>query len=584
MDEIAGISILVGVLMQGIPLYIARMTTVRTLLDLGLEHHHAGRLSEAAACYGDALARDDTNAETHHLLGILAFHKGEIDNAINHFSTANLADPRNPKYLGNLGSALIALNRYGDAEEILEQATTLDPESALWMTNFALAVLERPDPEQALELVMKALALDENLSDAHAAHGAVLIVLERYEDSLPVLEQAIALGTDEAEARSNIGYALMRLLRSKQAIEQLNISLTLRPENAEAQLALGLALRFDGRFEQGLDVLDNLIRNHPDHGPAKYARSRIALVLGRFDEAWSYYRERNPGPIDITRYAREDISNTLRKRTICVEGDQGLGDEIFFLRYLRTVRDQGCTISYRTHKRLMPIFERAGIADKIINRNTDFSPDDEVFLCGDLPHLLGRLRSGEQNVVPPTIRLTPLKANRDKSAAILKSFGPPPYIGVAWRAGLWTKIRKARKDIPIEAFADAMRDVPGSLVAIQRQPEAGEIDAFQSVLGRPMLDCCHLNDDLEDALALMDLLDDYVGVSSTNVHFREALGHTSRVLVPWPAEFRWMARGAESPWFPGTRIYRQAIDGNWATAFDELSSDLGNSATEISRS
>ena len=69
----------------------------------------------------------------------------------------------------------------------------------------------------------------------------------------------------------------------------------------------------------------------------------------------------------------------------------------------------------------------------------------------------------------------------------------------------------------------------------------------------------------------MAALDDYVGVSSTNVHLRAGAG--AHVLVPFPYEWRWMARGA-SPWFPAMRVYRQEPGGSWEAALRDLAGDL----------
>ena len=74
-------------------------------------------------------------------------------------------------------------------------------------------------------------------------------------------------------------------------------------------------------------------------------------------------------------------------------------------------------------------------------------------------------------------------------------------------------------------------------------------------------------------LALLALIDDYVGVSNTNMHLRAAAGKTARVLVPCPAEWRWMASGS-SPWFPGFGIYRQALNGRWEDALTALRRDI----------
>jgi hypothetical protein len=79
-----------------------------------------------------------------------------------------------------------------------------------------------------------------------------------------------------------------------------------------------------------------------------------------------------------------------------------------------------------------------------------------------------------------------------------------------------------------------------------------------------------MNDDLEDALALLDVLDDYVGVSNTNTHLRAALGKTAQVLVPFPPEWRWGTAGDESPWFPGFRVLRQTPQRTWDAALAGL--------------
>jgi len=73
---------------------------------------------------------------------------------------------------------------------------------------------------------------------------------------------------------------------------------------------------------------------------------------------------------------------------------------------------------------------------------------------------------------------------------------------------------------------------------------------------------------------LLDVLDEYVGVSNANMHLIAGLGKTARVLIPVPGEWRWMASGDQSPWFPGLALYRQAITGDWGQALAVLSRDI----------
>jgi hypothetical protein len=118
------------------------------------------------------------------------------------------------------------------------------------------------------------------------------------------------------------------------------------------------------------------------------------------------------------------------------------------------------------------------------------------------------------------------------------------------------------------------------MLVLQRQPNPGEIELFSERLGRPAHDLSALNGDLEAMLALLSLLDDYVGVSNTNMHLRAGVGKAARVLVPAPPEWRWMTAGESSPWFPGFRIYRQTNDGGWTRALEQLRAALAPSDTE----
>ena len=77
---------------------------------------------------------------------------------------------------------------------------------------------------------------------------------------------------------------------------------------------------------------------------------------------------------------------------------------------------------------------------------------------------------------------------------------------------------------------------------------------------------------------------EYIGVSNTNMHLAACAGRTARVLVPAPAEWRWMRNRASSPWFPGFSIYRQTLQGDWGPAFSALESDLGGNRARFPRS
>src|SRR5262249_55104297 len=152
---------------------------------------------------------------------------------------------------------------------------------------------------------------------------------------------------------------------------------------------------------------------------------------------------------------------------------------------------------------------------------------------------------------PPAIALRADTGALARVAARLADLGPGPYLGLTWRAGTDVLHRQEfgrddrvlAKEIAPARLGAALRGWRGTLLALQRLPAPGEIEALGGAAGRQAHDFSSVNEDLGEMLALLGCLDDYVAVSNTNVHLQAGAGGRARVLVPRPAEWRWMDEG-----------------------------------------
>ena len=201
-------------------------------------------------------------------------------------------------------------------------------------------------------------------------------------------------------------------------------------------------------------------------------------------------------------------------------------------------------------------------------------------LLGDLPYVVGA-----REVVPP-VTLAPRAELVQRWRAALAALGPAPYVGLTWRGG--TDRRAASefgmahraslfKEADLRSIAAAVRGFRQRSSRSSAIPRRADRQARRA-RRQPVHDLCAANDDLEDMTALLALLDDYVGVSNTNMHLRAGLGLAAKVLVPSRPEFRWMAAGDRSPSFPGFGVYRQRPDGGWHDAAERLRADLASTA------
>ena len=259
---------------------------------------------------------------------------------------------------------------------------------------------------------------------------------------------------------------------------------------------------------------------------------------------------------------REPFDDDLAGRNILVVGDQGLGDELFFLRFVPYLRERGARLTYRADPRIARMIQRSKLFDRVVE-------DDRAI--GDLPGLLG----GEAaRATPPSSAIPALAARVRGMASRLRAAGPPPYIGLTWRAGTTGVSGALSKEAPLADIARVVGGLEATVVVLQRDPSDSELSRLAETIERAPLDLSAFNVDLEDTLALVSLLDEYVAVSNTNVHLRAACGKTSRVLVPLPGEFRWMVEGQTTPWFAGTAVYREIAGDGWTPAFEALRRDM----------
>ena len=70
-------------------------------------------------------------------------------------------------------------------------------------------------------------------------------------------------------------------------------------------------------------------------------------------------------------------------------------------------------------------------------------------------------------------------------------------------------------------------------------------------------------DDFADTAAVLALCDLVVCVDTSVAHVAGALGRPAFLLLPFQPDWRWMLDRDASPWYPATRLFRQAAPRDW---------------------
>tara|TARA_B100000676_G_scaffold282235_1_gene307929 strand:- start:238 stop:2217 length:1980 start_codon:yes stop_codon:yes gene_type:complete len=378
-----------------------------TLLDIGLEHHKAGRLVQAEKCYREVLTYNPHDAEALHLLGLAAHHGGRNEQAIRFIAKAIENDQSNVKYINNLGIVYIALNKKENATKCFKDALNIDSNSTNAHFNLGLIMAAHEDYLEAIKFFRKATILEPNYADAHYNLSLALTKCGYVEEVVDSYQKVLAIQPDHSDAWYGLKNALKALHFSNDMQNKKGIPDHLRFSPAAQSTCEYMLLRYfldsfephksDESFRNALATLPPkndeeilISKKHPDHiEPSKIPDRLVALLsfgrsgTGLLHSLIDSHPEISTLPsIYLQGYFNQDVWSKMT-----TNGWQGLPRR--FMEDFDVLFDANSphpTPSRRTDDTSF-LGKKEGMANVGENRNESLSLDKEVF-CDEAQRLL----------------------------------------------------------------------------------------------------------------------------------------------------------------------------------------------------
>jgi hypothetical protein len=338
--------------------------------------------------------------------------------------------------------------------------------------------------------------------------------------------------------------------------------------SSESVLNYATVLREDDRHAEALELLEQDLLHNPD--PREHwLRSVLLLEAGRFVEGWREHEFRwMREPLVASRITtRRPVwdGQDLRGKTIVLHAEQGLGDAIQFIRYARLLKARGARVVFDAFKDFFEI-------------SHDFADIDEVRVAcptGDYDYhapLLSLPRAFGTTVasIPahvPYVRVRPAHkerwARRIADSAKLK-------VGLVW-AGNPRHVRDRMRSLSLAQLA-CLAGIDGiQLYSLQKGATAA---AELTASGLDIVDLAQDFVDFCDTAAAISHLDLVISVDTSVAHLAGALAKPVWLMIPKPADWRWLLEGDSTPWYPTMRIFRQPERGRWDILVEDIARSL----------
>lgn len=490
------------------------------------------RPAEAAEAFMKAIEAGLETSDVYVNLGLALEDLNRGDEAIQALQTADQLDDGDAAACFHLGNFYRNKGDKARAEQFFRRAVSLRPEFAEAHNNLGLLLQESGEAARAAECFEKALSSDPGMDAAHTNLGSSRVREGWMESAIDSFQRALEINPGSAEAWNNLGNVYFRLHRLEEAEDAYRRSLEIKPEYVEADLNLGILL----------------------------------LLRGKLAEGWPSYESRwkMPGVAEKRpKFSQPEwTGDPLGSRTLLVYSEQGMGDNLQFVRYLPLLRQRypEAKIYFWCLPPLYRLFQSCAAAwgiEALPPTVPDGLPPIDVQIA--LLSLPWRMGTTLENIPANVPYIAPPPGLAEKWAAWLAHL-PGRKVGVVWASGEIYAFHKFRT-VRLKQLEPLLGVEGISWVSLQKGNGASQI--VSEGLSGKILDLMDEVEDFADTAAIIANLDLVVSVDTSVPHLAGAMGVPVWLLDRFDTDWRWLLERADSPWYPSMRIFRQTSFGDW---------------------
>lgn len=530
----------------------------------------AGDWSDAIRSFRTALAVDPKLAQAHHDLGAILAQHGQVEEGVRHLQQALSLDPEIPEAPENLARGLLDLRRYQDAADAARtglQRGTRTP----WLYNILGSSLAHlGDLQEAVEAFRAALERDPEFGPAQQGLANALRQQRRHSEAIVEFEKALRLDDQSADLYNNLGLTHAELDQAAEAQRCYRRALELNPEHAETWNNLGVTLADAHDLAGAETALRRVVYYRPSWAEAHRNLAIVLLLQGKLAEGWEEYEWRwRAGDSRNWRWPAKAWSGSdLAGARLLAFAEQGLGDTLQFIRYVKLLEQRGATVYVKAQAALKRLLRECGDIHNWVEEDELPEVDGALPLLS-IPRLLGTTLENVPAEIPylkPDPQLVEHWRTQIPAAQLRIGIawqGSPSYAGDTWRS------------IPLECFAPLAQLPDVALVSLQKGQGTEQIESLAEPFELTVFsDLDEEHGAFMDTAAIIAGLDLMITSDSAIAHLAGAVGATVWMPLGKKNDWRWLRERPDTPWYPNMRLFRQQTLGEWSDVFQCMAQEI----------
>lgn len=428
------------------------------------------------------------------------------------------------------------------AEQILEQAIKVFDDHKYYQ--YLTIIKQKMRKMDENDILFPDICQKYNNSDDWNNYAIHLKDRKKYVESVVASQRAIKINPKKSAYYCNQALSLIQLDKHDIAIKKIDKALAISPNEWFFNANKACCLADMGKYEDAYPYFKKAISNHNCNKEVEVDYFHALAFQKKYKEAWKHYESRYECYFLLKEYMKK---NNLKKpeklkkdMEICIFMEQGIGDNLMFLRFVKQFQDKYKNSYFTTNDSFKEICPELRV-ETVIKPTTKYG-----ISILSLPYYL------KIDVIPE-----PFKIGSYVHAKRIKR------IGIVW-AGNPAHPMDYQRSCYAEDFLSQIDFGKYEIYSFQKDKRPRKyvhtndmLDYSRNIEKYKVIDLSENLNSISDTIKYMERMDYFISVDSLPIHIAGSLGIPSAVIVSDKPDWRWGKTGDYSEWYPSIKIYRK---------------------------
>lgn len=428
------------------------------------------------------------------------------------------------------------------AEQTLEQAIKVFDDHKYYQ--YLSIIKQKLNKMDENDVLFPNLCQKYNNSDDWNNYAIHLKDRKKFVESVVASQKAINLNPEKAAYYCNQALALIQLDRHETAIKKIDRALAIAPNEWFFNANKACCLADMGRYEESFPYFEKVISDENSNREVEVDYFHALAFYKDYKKAWKHYESRYKCYSSLINYMKKHNLDRPEELTedmeLCVFMEQGVGDNLMFLRFMKEFQDKYKNSYFATSENFKEICTGLRVETEI-KSTTKYG-----ISILSLPYYLGI------SEIP-----SPFKLGSYAYARRIKR------IGIVW-AGNPAHPMDYQRSCYAEDFLSQIDFKKYEVFSFQKDKRPRKyvytnetIDYARNIEKYKIIDLSEKLNSIADTVKCMEEMDYFISVDSLPIHIAGSLGMPSAVIVSDKPDWRWGKSGDYSEWYPNVRVYRK---------------------------